>query len=96
MTALAAVLDGYAEALVPLAARLVGAVHTRDKAHIHGLFAELRRRPRLAGVHPAEALATVLAAMVDDARPISDLLAWVDGATGLDGTAAETATGEAA
>jgi len=96
VTTPAAALDAYADSLVPLAARLVGAVHTRDLAGIRRLYADLRRHPRLPGVHPAETLAMVCAAMVDDARPISDLLQWINGPAGLDRTAAEAAEGEAA
>lgn len=70
--------DAYAADLVPLAARLIGAVRYEGHAATRAVFNELRTRPHPAGVHPAEALAVILAAMVDDNRTALELLAWVD------------------
>src|SRR5262249_14462409 len=69
-------LDDYATALVPLAARLVGAVRHGGLAGVRAVFDQLRAGPPPAGVHPPEALCVVLAALVDEGRPLTDLLAW--------------------
>lgn len=70
--------DQYAVALVPLAARLVGAVRYEGRTGSRALFDQLRRIQPPTGVHPAEALACVLAAMVDVDRSPQELLAWLD------------------
>lgn len=63
-------LADLAESLVPVAARLVGAVHDDGVGDVGRV---------LAGVDPAHmpALAVVLAAMVDPDLSATDLLAWV-------------------
>lgn len=60
-----------AEALLPEAAGLVVAVREETAEEIAGRLAGLSR-------HELEALAVVLAAMVDPERRLRDVLAWVD------------------
>jgi hypothetical protein len=59
-----------AEAMVPLAARLAGAVHDRDPAAVACLLGKVPAGAK-------DALAVVLAAMVDVDQSPRDLLAWV-------------------
>lgn len=59
------------EALIPEAAFLAIAVRERDRGDIAARLAGLSR-------HELEALAVLLAAMVDAERPMSDLLGWID------------------
>jgi FixJ family two-component response regulator len=59
------------EALMPDAAFLAMAVRDRDPADIHTRLAGLAR-------HELEALAVILAGMVDPDRSLADALGWVD------------------
>ncbi|HMM95378.1 hypothetical protein [Phycicoccus sp.] len=63
-------LGDLAEALVPVAARLVGAVHDEGITGVSRVLADLDPNHRTA-------LCVVLAAMVDPDRTPSELLAWV-------------------
>jgi hypothetical protein len=87
--------DAYAAALVPLAARLIGAVRYEGHAGSRAVFEQLRRIPPPPGVHPAEALAVILAAMVDEDRTPNELLAWVDATQLTDHTIGEMTAREA-
>lgn len=60
-----------AQALIPEAAYLAMAVRDRDPADIAQCLAGLTR-------HQLEALAVVLAAMVDPERTLQDALGWID------------------
>ena len=59
------------EELLPIAAELIGCVHDYGPAEVAAVLASVPD-----GRH--DALAVVLAAMVDPDRPASELLAWVD------------------
>lgn len=64
--------EALATELVPLAARLVGTVHEYGPDEVAAVLAQVP-----AGRH--DALAVVLAAMVDPEATPSQLLAWLDG-----------------
>lgn len=68
----------YADALVPLAARLVGAVHDEGPEATAEALAAVRALPAPDGVNPDDALAATLAAMVDPTRSPRELLAWTE------------------
>lgn len=70
--------DQYAETLVPLAMRLVGAVRDEGPETVHAILHAVRTRPAPEGVDPIEALAIVLAAAVDPEKPASELLGWTE------------------
>lgn len=68
--------EQYLENLVPLAARLIAAIHDEGPADAHGALIACRALPCPPTIDPHTALAFVLAAAVDPERPLSDLLAW--------------------
>lgn len=68
----------YAEALVPLAMRLAATVHDEGPDAVRGVLHAIRLEPRPDGVDPWQALAVVLAGMVDPDRTASELLAWTE------------------
>jgi hypothetical protein len=74
--------EGYAQALVPWATRLVGAVRDEGPAAVRAVFDAVYRVSAPSDVAPAEVLAVLLAAMVDDSRPAVELLAWYFGPPG--------------
>lgn len=59
-----------AERMVPVAAALVGAVHDGGPGEVAALLAGIP-------AHDRDALAVVLAAMVNPDRTVTELLAWV-------------------
>jgi hypothetical protein len=70
--------EEYAEALLPLVMRLVGAVREEGPGTIRAVLNAVRATPAPDGGDPMEALAVVLAAAVDPEKPVSELLGWVD------------------
>lgn len=66
----------YAEALVPYAMRLVATVHDEGPDAVRDVLAEVRLEPGLDQVDPWQALAVVLAGMVDPEKKASELLGW--------------------
>ncbi|WP_285751960.1 hypothetical protein [Lentzea sp. NBRC 105346] len=70
--------EQYLDALVPLALRLVVAVHDEGPDATTAALTAINALPQPDnGVHPATALIVTLAAMVDPRRSHADLLGWV-------------------
>lgn len=69
--------EEYAEHLLHLSARIVGAVHDEGPEAISRAIDRALIVEAPSGVDPVQALVTVLAAQVDDTRRHSQSLAWL-------------------
>ncbi|MGW1679360.1 hypothetical protein [Saccharopolyspora sp. NPDC002376] len=70
--------ETYLDDLVPLVAQLVGAVHDEGPGATRDALAAIRAVPAPDGMSAGDALAVMLAAMVDPTRSPRALLAWTD------------------
>ncbi|ACU39381.1 hypothetical protein [Actinosynnema mirum] len=73
----------YVDQLVHLAARLAASVHDRDENEIRATLATCRSLVPPRGVDGEDALLIALAAMVDPAQSIRELVAWTAADGGL-------------
>ncbi|GAB2964194.1 hypothetical protein [Saccharothrix stipae] len=71
-----ATVEDYLDALAPLVARLVGAVHDEGPDDITGALIACRALPAPHQIDPQAAIPIMLAAMVDPDKRPSELLAW--------------------